>query len=100
MMPSGYRFSAQPFLRRSQIRPVVHKGVAVTFRVERGVPRLVKRVRGQRPSFFLERIIASFNEYNDFMQPALLEAASVFLVYGTRAWERARTLLTRGPMHV
>lgn len=100
MMPSGYRFSAQPFLRRSQIRPVVHKGVAVTFRVERGVPRLVKRVRGQRPSFFLERIIASFNEYNDFMQPALLEAASVFLVYGTRAWERVRTLLTRGPMHV
>jgi len=95
LMPSGYRFSAVMF-RKGQVMPVVHKGVSVTFRVERGTYKLVKRVRGQRPSLFIERLIALLAEpqYSQkFMRPAAFEAASAFLVFGKHAWGRAYSLI-------
>jgi len=94
LMPSGYRFSAVMF-RRGQVMPVVRKGVAVSFRVERGTYRLVKRVKGQRPSLYIERIIAMMSDpkYNNILKPAAFEAASAFLVFGQQAWGRAYSLM-------
>jgi hypothetical protein len=56
-----------------------------------------KRVRGQRASLFIERILAKIAERQKLLQPDLFNAATAFVTLAEKEWNRvASTFATAG----
>jgi hypothetical protein len=90
MMPSGYPRFTMRLHSSAEIRKVRERARKVlTYEVTiRPHPIRKKRVRGQRASLFIERILAKIAERQKLLQPDLFNAATAFVTLAEKEWNR------------
>jgi len=94
MMPSGYpRFtmrlhhSAEIMKVREKKRKVLTYRITITPQ-----PIRKRRVKGQRASLFIERILAKISERQKLLEPELFNAATAFVSLAEREWNRVASV--------
>lgn len=100
LMPTGERFSMivhPSLLERGGVIPVHYtrgrrtKHVTYSLTIKPS-PIIRERVRGQRASLFIERILGMFAEQQTLLEPAFFRAAAAYLYAGEREWQEIQRM--------
>jgi len=93
MMPSGYPRFTMRLHHSAEIMKIREKRRVLTYRITiKPQPIRKRRVKGQRASLFIERILAKISENQKFLQPEMFNAATAFITLAEREWNRVASV--------
>jgi len=97
MMPSGYPRFTMKLHHSAEIMKIREKRRVLTYRITiTPQPIRKRRVKGQRASLFIERILAKIAERQKVLEPELFNAATAFVSLAEKEWNRVASVFAAG----
>jgi len=93
MMPSGFPRFTMKLHSSAEITKIREKRRILTYQITiTPQPIRKRRVRGQRASLFIERILAKISERQKLLEPEVFNAATAFITLAEREWNRVASV--------